>query len=89
MLTSVNMTWVEFIEMPAPGVARLRYHDWQGKASVAVWSLTTLRKTKKCIVTDWFMEPGTKAWRPVGNQNYRMERISELGMGLLIKERDG
>lgn len=64
------------IETPGPGLALISRRERRGGTDTAIWSECTLRKTKECAITGRTLKPGTKAYRPTGNQMYRYERIS-------------
>lgn len=51
-----------------------------------VWVRSKLRKTATCPVTQRTLEPGEWAWRPVGNQDYRMRRIADEVIQVLIAD---
>jgi hypothetical protein len=42
----------------------------------AMWSKGTLRKVRHCAATGVRLPAGTAAYRPVGNMQYRAERLS-------------
>lgn len=62
------------IERPAEGLAVVEYVGGLGYGT-DLWVRRTLRKLKRCAVTDRAMPKGSLAYGPVGNQAYRGERI--------------
>ena len=43
---------------------------------MALWARVAVRKPHRCVVSDAELRRGDLAYRPVGNQSYRMERIA-------------
>lgn len=48
----------------------------RGDTDTAIWSLANTRKATRCAATGEEIPKGMPAWRPVGNQQYRMERLA-------------
>lgn len=42
---------------------------------VALWTGGRMRKARRCSHCDRMMKPGENAFRPIGNQMYRSQRI--------------
>ena len=65
------------IERVAPGLLMVSYADTLWDAyDRALWTECTLRKDTECALTNLPLKKGERAYRPVGNQQYRMRRIS-------------
>lgn len=60
----------DFVETVAPGVVVIKRNG-----NDAVWALCTTRKPYKCSVDGAEFPKGSDAYRPVGNKQYRYERI--------------
>lgn len=62
----------------ASGLVVLKYDARFGYEGTDVWSKCKLRKPAKCSVSGIEMQPGDEAYRPVGNQQYRADRIHPM-----------
>lgn len=52
----------------------------------APWSTTKLRKKTACADCQVALDPGTEAFRPVGNQSYRAARVCRPCVEQLVRE---
>lgn len=67
----------EVLERPFAGGALIHHTDTvRGLSDTALWTRVRLRKRTTCAATGMQLEPGAEAYRPVGNQLYRMLRLS-------------
>lgn len=57
------------------GLARILRSGYDGE-DVALWARCKLRKPTTCVATETPLNVGDEAYRPVGNQMYRYERIN-------------
>lgn len=73
----MSMASFKVIEEPAPGMLILERYSWFDGSDRALWSLVKMRKSHKCAATGIDIAVGEEAFRPVGNQSYRYERISK------------
>lgn len=55
------------------------------EGDAALWSRAKSRKHHVCAATGDRIKPGDMAWRPIGNQMYRMQRVSDTVMQLAIE----
>lgn len=63
---------IQILQFLSDGVAVLTYDGDR-----ALWARAKVRKAHVCAVSDQKIESGSLAWKPVGNQQYRMKRISD------------
>lgn len=73
------MSTFRVVKILAKGLVVL---DRDGDA--AMWSRGVGRKPSKCRITLEAIAPGEECWRPIGNQMYRQERISDEGILELV-----
>lgn len=74
---------VGLIKVLSEGVVVLRWMGDTASPRDALWSKGKLRKTIRCAVSGDLLKPGDMAWRPMGNQDYRSERISTATISAL------
>lgn len=68
---------IRILERPFVGGVIIEWTDTlQGTVSDALWTEITLRKNCKCPISGADLRKGEKAYRPVGNQMYRYQRIA-------------
>lgn len=68
---------IKILERPFPGGALIEWtDDLRGIVDTALWTEITLRKNAKCPITATELTKGSKAYRPIGNQLYRYERLA-------------
>ena len=80
------MNHVGLIKVLNEGVVVLR---WLGRTSSdrdGLWTRCKLRQRTKCTVTGVELSPGDTAWRPVGNQDYRGQRVSDWMIQQLVDD---
>lgn len=63
-----------------PGLVLVSYDG-----DVAMWALAKTRKDTVDAATGAPVPKGSEAFRPVGNQQYRSQRISRAGMLALVE----
>jgi len=79
------ITDVGLVKVLTDSVVVLRWLGETASETDALWSRCKLRKATQCAVTEIDLKSGDTAWRPVGNQDYRMYRISDLLMVELLR----
>ena len=62
---------------------RLVVLDYEGNR--AIWSRVKLRKHVQCPIFEIEMKPGDVAYRPIGNQSYRMVRLHAESLEKVIE----
>jgi hypothetical protein len=67
--------WAEWLRESEDGVARLHVHDGQGYGRSCLWTTAVLRKPTNCMVCTKALPPKTRAYTPMANYLFRMERI--------------
>lgn len=66
------MNHARIMQVMTPGVARIAYDG-----DPAVWVRCKLRKYTTCAATGTPLLPGMVAFRPIGNQMYRGQRVAD------------
>jgi len=77
---------VGFLKVLNDGLVLLR---WDGRTSsdrTSLWTRVKVRKPHKCAVTGNPIAVGDMAFMPIGNQDYRMQRISGDLIASIITE---
>jgi hypothetical protein len=64
------MSEPELVAMLGPDVARVEVNG-----VVALWVRSKLRKERRCWRCKALIPKGQRAWRPVGNELHRSERV--------------
>lgn len=80
---------IELIRTLSEELVLLRYLGHTGSETDALWARAKLRKPAKCVVTGIEMDKGEWAFRPVGNQDYRYQRIHPIVITELVKMEEG
>lgn len=76
------MATYRIIDMLNDGLPVIRRVGREG-GDTAIWSAGKLRKDSRCVFTGEPLSKGEVAYRPIGNQMYRSERMSTDGMDAL------
>ena len=79
-------TDVGLVKVLSDGLVVLRWMGRTTSPTDALWSKIKLRESVGCAVTGIDLKSGDIAWRPMGNQDYRGRRISDVLMVELLKQ---